>query len=41
VVGYTNGKTGVGGFRIGLGGIIGGGIKMSGSGRSRSVNISL
>ncbi|MBP6431950.1 MAG: hypothetical protein KA319_09295 [Ferruginibacter sp.] len=43
VVGYTNGKTGVGSFRIGLGGIIGGGIKVnqSTSSRNRSVNISL
>ena len=41
VVGYNNGKTGLNGFRLGLGGVIGGGIKMSNTGRNRSVNISL
>ena len=41
VVGYNNGKTGLSGFRLGLGGVIGGGIKMSNTGRNRSVNISL
>jgi len=41
VVGYNNGKTGLSGFRLGFGGVIGGGIKMSNTGRNRSVNISL
>ncbi len=41
VMAYKNGTVGLNGFRIGLGGIIGGGVKMNNSGRNRSVNISL
>ena len=38
---YANGKSALTGFRIGLGGVIGGGIKANGSGRNRNLSISL
>ncbi len=41
VAAYANGNKGLTGIRIGFGGVIGGGIRTSGSGRNRSLSISL
>ena len=41
VAAYANGNKGLTGIRIGFGGVIGGGVRTSGSGRNRSLSISL
>ena len=41
VAAYANGNKGLTGIRIGFGGVIGGGVRTGGSGRNRSLSISL